>query len=488
MTSGWSTFREWITQAKEMGELKVLEGADPNLEISTISQINARNQGPAVMFEKIKGFSDQGFRVLTNSIGNVKLFNLTFMMPVNSNLRETIAGLIGKPNEWTATAKNYPVRYVEHGPIMENIECEDEVNLLKVPAPIWHEKDGGPFIGTGVAVLTSDPETGTINSGCYRAQLFDKNTVGTNWVSGKHGRLHMNRYFEKNVPLPIVMVFGPDPLMYALAGSEIPPETSELEYQGAIMGRSMDVIKGKYTGLPIPANAEIAVEGFIQPGKTRAEGPHGEWTGYYADGIKQNPFVEVKSLYYRNNAVVLGAVMSRSSYNDHALWRSIWKSALIHDEVVKNGLPNVKGVYAPTFGVGRQFIIISIKQSYPGHATEAGYLASQTRSAAYMGRWVVVVDDDIDPYDVEDVLWAMCSRADPAELGVIRKAWAGGADPLRPRNTPIPVYTNSRGIVFAVIPYERFAEFPESCFISQEKRSEAFQKWSSQFDQRWKYT
>jgi 4-hydroxy-3-polyprenylbenzoate decarboxylase len=487
MDNHWNSLREWVTKAKEMGELKVVEGVDPNLELSTIAQINARNHGPAILFEKIKGFDETGFRVLTNSISNVKLFNLTFGMPINSNLRETIGRLRGKPNEWTAIVKNYPVKYVEYGPVMENIEFDEHVNLMEFPAPIWHEKDGGPFIGTGVAVLTKDPETQTINSGCYRAQLFDRNIVGTDMNRGKHGRLHLNKYFEKNNAMPVVMVFGPDPLTYALAGSEIPQGISELEYWGAIMGRSMDVIRGKYTGLPIPAEAEIAIEGFIHPGKTRLEGPHGEWTGYYAGGAKENPLVEVKSLYYRDNAVILGAAMSRSSYNDHAVWRSIWKSALIYDEVVKNGLPNVRGVYAPTFGVGRQFIVISIKQSYPGHAIQAGYLTSQTSSAAFNGKWVVVVDDDIDPYDVEDVLWAICSRSDPSELGLIRKAWAGDADPLRPRNMPVSAYTNSRGIIFAAIPYERLGEFPESCLMSQEKRSEAFAKWSSQFAQRWKY-
>jgi UbiD family decarboxylase len=177
--------------------------------------------------------------------------------------------------------------------------------------------------------------------------------------------------------------------------------------------------------------------------------------------------------------------MSRGSYNDHALWRGVWKSALIYDEVVKNGLPGVRGVYAPTFGVGRQFLIISIKQSYAGHATEAGYLTSQTRSAAYMGKWVVVVDDDIDPYDVEDVFWAICARADPSEMAIIKRAWASGVDPLRPKSMTASSYTNSRGIIFAVVPYERMNEFSEVAFAGEEARRRTFEKWSSLFGGRW---
>ena len=481
-----SDLRQWIARAKEIGELKTLEGADPNLEISTIAQINAKNQGPALLFERIKGFEGSGFRVLTNSIGNVRLFNLTFGLPMEGGVRDAVERLRGKPNDWAAKASDFPLNYVSSGAVLENVRREKEVNLLDFPSPLWHDKDGGPFIGTGAAVFTRNPTSGKINSGCYRAQLFDKATVGINAEKGKHGNLDMKQYFDRNEKMPVVMVFGPDPLMYALAGSEVPTGVSELEYQGAITGKSLDVVKGSYTGLPIPANVEIAIEGFVSPGKTKLEGPHGEWTGYYASDAKEKPFVEVKAVYHRNEAILLGAAMSKGSYNDHALWRGVWKSALIYDEIVKNGLSNVKGVYAPAFGVGRQFIIVSIKQSYPGHATEAGYLASQTRSAAYMGKWVVVVDDDIDPCDLDDVFWAICARSDPAEVGIIKKAWASGVDPLRPKDVPAAEYTNSRGIILAVVPYERMGDFPDTCFASEEKRSESFKKWSPALGGRWR--
>ncbi len=477
--------REWIDRAKEIGELRTLEEADPNLEISAIAQINAKNQGPAILFERIKGFADSGFRVLTNPLGNVRLFDLTFGLAVEGGVKETIERLRGRPNDWAARAADFPVNQVSSGPILENVRREGDVNLLDFPSPLWHDKDGGPFIGTGVAVFTRNPATGKVNSGCYRAQLYDKNTVGFNAERGKHGNIDLKQYFDKNEKMPVVMVLGPDPLMYALAGSEIPTGVSELEYQGAIMGRGLDVVRGSYTGLPIPADAEIAMEGFVSPGKTKLEGPHGEWTGYYASGAEQKPFVEVKAVYHRNGAILLGAAMSKGSYNDHALWRGVWKSALIYDEIVKNGLPNVKGVFAPAFGVGRQFLVVSIKQTYPGHATEAGYLVSQTKSAAYMGKWVVVVDEDVNPYDVDDVFWAICSRADPAEIGIIKKAWASGVDPLRPKNVPVGLYTNSRGIILAVVPYERIGDFSETCFASEKSRSESFKKWSPAMEGRW---
>jgi UbiD family decarboxylase len=482
----WRDLRGWLKNATEIGELVKLDQVNPELELSSIAQINAKNSGPAVLFSNITGYEDTKFRVLTNSVGNIKLFNLSFGFDINLSIKETIERLRGMPNKWEKEAANFPIHYVNESPILENVELDDEVNLMKFPTPLWHEKDGGRFIGTGVAVITSDPDDGKINVGSYRAQLYNKNTVGINAERGKHGSLHMNKYFQRNEPMPVVMVFGPDPLCYVLAGSEIPSGVSELEYQGAIQGDSVSVIKGRITGLPIPSNCEIAIEGYVYPDKTKLEGPHGEWTGYYASDAKQKPFVEVKALYYRNEAILLGAAMSKGSLNDHAFWRSIWRSALIYDEMVKNGIQNVKGVYTPPFGVGRQFITVAIKQSYPGHATEAGYLASQTRSAAYMGKWVVVVDDDIDPYDVEDVLWAMCSRADPSEIGIIKKAWASGVDPLRPKSIPASSYTNTRGIIFAVVPFERIDEFSESCVINYETRKSVFNNWEKSMKGRWK--
>ncbi|MCL4437878.1 MAG: UbiD family decarboxylase [Candidatus Thermoplasmatota archaeon] len=481
----WTDLRDWIVQAEEIQELKTIEGSSLNLELSAIAQVNAKNSGPALLFQNFREGEFDGFRVLTNSVGNYRLFNLTFGFPQFPSISETIQNLKGKPSAWEKESEKFPVNFVEKGQITENIMEGDSIDLNIFPTPLWHDRDGGRFIGTGVAVITADPDDGKINVGSYRAQLFDSKTIGLNIERGKHGASHREKYFSQGKPMPVVLIFGPDPLLYILAGSEIPTGVSELEYYGAIKGKRMNVIRGKKTGLPIPAGAEIAVEGFVYPDRTRLEGPHGEWTGYYASDAKEKPYLSVDALYYRNNAIMLGSAMSRGSYNDHASWRSIWKSALIYDELLKNGIPGIKGVYCPSFGVGRQFINISIEQMYPGHATEAGYMASQTRSAAYMGKWVVVVDEDVNPYDMDDVLWAMCSRADPAEIGIIRKGWASGVDPLRPRDLPASKYTNSRGIIFAVVPYERKDSFPGRCEASPEIRNEVFQRYHNQLDGRW---
>lgn len=479
----FNDMREWIEKAKEIGELKVIEGADPHLEVGTMVQINGQNLGPALLFDKLKGYK-AGYRVVTNSMCNIKTVNLTFGLPVANTIRETVETLRVKAKEWADKAKEFSYKVVESGPILENVEEKDEVDLGKLPVPLWHELDGGPYIGTGVGVITRELGTDVLNMGTYRSQLHDRQNVGFYITGGKHGRLHRDKYFERKEPCPVAMVFGPDPLTYLLAASEIPYGIFELDYMGAIRGKPVPVIKGKITGLPIPANAEIAVEGIANFDDLKMEGPFGEWPGTYGSKKSMQPYIKVLALYYRNNPILLGSPPSKGLASDQGFWRAIWRSALVYNEIEKSGIPAVKGVWCPAFGGSRLFTIVSIKQSYPGHATEAGHIASQTRAGAYLGRYVVVVDDDINPYDIEDVMWAICTRSDPKEMDVIKKAWSGPLDPII--REPTDEWTNSRGIIYAVKPYAWFNEFPKTSLNSEALREKVFTKWNSQFGERWK--
>jgi len=480
----YEDLREWIEEARKMGELKVILGADPDLEVGTMVQLDAKNEGPALLFDKLKGHDD-GFRILTNFMANIRLFNLTFGLPTENSIRESVEALKVKAGEWSEKAKDFPAEEVTSGPILENVEEGDKIDLEKFPVPLWHELDGGKYIGTGVGIVTMDPDSGNLNIGTYRAQLHDSKTVGYYISPGKHGRMHRDKYFARGEPCPVVMIFGLDPLSFALSASEIPAGIFEPDYLGAIKGKPISVIKGKVTGLPIPANAEIAIEGFADPRERKVEGPFGEWTGYYASSAREEPYIKAAALYYRNDPILLGSPPAKGSYSEFGFFRSVWRSALIYNEIEKVGIPDVKGVWCPPFGGSRLFVIVSIKQSYSGHATEAGHIASQTRAGAYLGKYVVVVDDDINPYDVDDVMWAVSTRSDPAEMDFIKRAWSG---PLDPRiRKPTNNYHNRRGIIYAVKPYEWFDEFPATALASEEIRKEVFSKWADHLDGRWKF-
>jgi len=480
----YDDLRGWIEKAAEIGELKEFKAVDPNLEVGGIVQINSKNEGPALMFSALKGDYPENFRILTNVISNMKLFNLTFGLPVNSSLHDTIRALRTKAGQWSDKAKDYPVRYVDGGPILENVEAGDAIDLEKFPVPLWHDRDGGKYIGTGVGVVTRDPDTGELNMGTYRVQLHDRHTLGFYISPGKHGRVHRDKYFSRGKPCPVVMIFGFDPLEFAAGAAEIPSGVFEYDYLGAVREKPMNVIKGKQTGLPIPANAEIAVEGFSYPDQRRLEGPFGEWTGTYGSEAREEPFVKAATLYYRNDPIILGSPPSKGVYFDSMLLRCVWRSALLYNEIERAGVLQVKGVWCPPFGGAREFVVVSIKQSYPGHATQAGLIASQTRAGAYAGRYVVVVDDDIDPYDMDDVMWAVCTRSNPAETDLIKKAWSTPLDPLIRK--PTDCYCSSRGIIYAVKPYEWIDRFPPTSLAGPADRKKWFEKWSAQMEGRWK--
>lgn len=478
----FSDLREWISLAENIGELRRIEGADPHLEVGTIVQVNGQNQGPALLFNKLKGFNDE-FRILTNCVSNIRTVNLTFGLPIENSLRDTIETLRKMAGEWGKSTQNFPFKTVHSAPIFENVEKGNDVDLEKFPVPLWHDLDGGRYIGTGVGVITRDPDTGDVNMGTYRVMLHDRHHVGFYISPGKHGRIHRDKYFARGEPCPVAMIFGFDPLNYILSASEIPLGIYELDYMGAIRCGSVPVIMGEVTGLPIPANAEIAVEGFAYPNELKFEGPFGEWTGTYASKGREEPFVKVERLYFRNGPIILGSPPSKGLAADQGFWRAVWRSALLYNEIEKSGIPGLKGVYCPPFGGSRMFTIVSIKQSYPGHASEAGHIASQTRAGAYIGRYVVVVDDDINPYDMEDVMWAICTRSDPKEMDIVKHSWSG---PLDPRiRKPTDDYTNSQGIIYAVKPYAWYNEFPPTSLNNETARMETFRKWGHLFDGRW---
>src|SRR5262249_6369126 len=163
-----------------------------------------------------------------------------------------------------------PPRYVNDGPIFENVIEGDAVDVLKFPVPRHHEQDKARFIGTADCVVTKDPDNGWYNLGAYRSQVYDGKTVGCQITEGKHGRIHRDKYFARGEPMKVVILCGQDPLLFMLASSPL-PEVSEYDIAGGLRGEPIDVVRGPYTGFLIPADCEIAIEGEAVPGETKPE-------------------------------------------------------------------------------------------------------------------------------------------------------------------------------------------------------------------------
>jgi UbiD family decarboxylase len=249
---------------------------------------------------------------------------------------------------------------------------------------------------------------------------------------------------------------------------------SEFDYAGGQRGRAFEVIHSELHGLPIPASAEVVLEGEIVPGTSRTEGPFGEFTGYYASGSHDLPITKIRRVYYRNNPILTMASPMRPP-TDISFAKCIVQSAMIWEEIENAGVPGIKGVWCHEAGAIRMFIVVAIKQMHAGHAHRAGFVAANCHSGNYAGRWVVVVDEDIDPTDLSDVIWAMSTRCEPtADIEFIKRAWSTPLDPMLRE----PPWESSRAIVDACRPYAWRNEFPPVASADPELRDKVAKKWA----------
>ncbi len=447
--------REFLARADEAGEIRRITGASWDLELGALAEhvTHARTEAPALLFERIAG-ADPAMRVLSASTNSTRRLALTLGFPAARRPTD----LVRAYRERMKTFAPIAPRIVASGPVFENVDRDADVDLWKFPVPLIHELDGGRYIGTEDLVIMRDPDGDWVNVATYRVMVHDRNHVGL-WMSpGKHGRRIAARYAERGEPAPVLICCGQDPLLFLAANHEVPYGLSEYDYAGGHRGEPFDLVRSERYGLPMPAAAELVLEGAIEPGVLQAEGPFGEFTGYYASPQSKQPVVRIERVYHRDAPIITMATPMRPP-TDVSFGKSVVKSGMIWDEIERAGVSGVTGVWCHESGVVRMFVVVAIKQAYAGHAKQAALLASNCQSGNYMGKFVVVVDDDVDPTDLFDVLWAMCTRCDPVyDIDFVRGAWASPLDPMIPHDAP--QYVNSRAIVDACRPFDRRAEFP----------------------------
>ncbi|HZQ73894.1 MAG TPA: UbiD family decarboxylase [Burkholderiales bacterium] len=468
--------RAWLEEVRALGELKDVRGADWSLELGAISELNVRKPVPrALLFDDIPGCK-KGFRVLTCSTSSPARLSSILRFPVQKTHKGLVDTLRGKPAQWQRAAPEFPAVVEKSGPVLENAQEEKNVNLEIFPSPLWHEKDGGRYIGTGCCVVTRDLDSDWINVGTYRVQLLDRNHVALDMVPGKHGRIQYEKYRKAGRPFPVAIVLGCDPLGYLISGIEVPFGMCEYNYIGSILKKPVSVLLGEITGLPFPSASEIVIEGFVEPGDERTEGPFGEFHGYYPGKEGVAPAVTVKRVYYRNDPILVGSPPAKPP-NDYSYSKAVMRSALLHDALVAAGVPDVQAVWAHEIGGARMFNAVSIKQRYAGHARQAGHILSQCGAGAYMSRYSVVVDDDIDPSNLQEVMWAVATRTDPSiDIDIIQRGMGSKNDPMfvaYPYDAPY----SSKAVIDACRPFDHLHDFPEVAEISRELEQKIRDKW-----------
>ncbi len=465
----YKDLRGFIKQVDELGALRRLNGADQKYELGGITEVAAGTPDcPALLFDRIKGFAP-GFRVFTNATTTPQRAALA--LGIDPSLRPLDA--LKAWMQRRQTLKPLAPVTVTSAAFMENSFTGKKVDMTRLPAPHWHRKDGGPYIGSGSLVIMRDPDGGWINASIYRVQVHGKSRVTIQFDHlGRHGAIIAKKYWDRGKACPVAVVNGQDPALFIAGFEYLPDGQSEYDFAGAIKGAPIEVMAGPVTGLPVPAHAEIILEGELLPMTTLTlpEGPFGEFTGYYANDARPCPVMAVKAIHHRDNPILLGSPPMKPPRFHFGL---PFRAASIWSNLEMAGVTDVTGVWQH---VAQLMTVVALKQRYAGHAKRAALIAAAN---SYMGRLVVVVDDDVDPSNLADVMWAITTRCEPAEqIDIVRNAWSSALDPRIPEDAKrAGITSHSKAIIEAVRPFHLKDSYPPTSALTQDEAREIEVKW-----------
>jgi UbiD family decarboxylase len=462
----YDSLDDFIKAADALGEVQYVEGADLELDVGGLTELTAEREGPMLVFDKFAGYP-AGHRVCANAIRTLRRFALALDLPVDIHALE----LLRRWRDKRASALPIAPKTVNQGPVLENILQGDDVNIENFPAPRWHPGDGGRYIGTQDMVIVRDPELNWVNMGCYRAMIQRRDLISL-WINPqKHGRIIAQKYWKQRKPAPVAVVLGCEPVTWMTASMSPPFGTSEYELAGAYRGGPVEVVELPVTKLPVPAQAEIVVEGEIPPEseETADEGPFGEWPGYYTH---QGPeaVVRIRRIYYRNRPILAGAPPLRPIN-----WSNFTNYVHLWEHLERSGITDVAGVWGFYNGL---LTVVALRQRYAGHAKQALITAAGFRHGD-MKTYYLTVDDDIDPTNQDEVLWAMCTRVDPTtDVDVVRDAWTADLDPrVSPARRAVGDLTVGRMLINACKPYGWRDQFPKTNVFGAEERNIVQTRW-----------
>ncbi len=426
--------QEFITELEKQGELKrVKTEVDTNLEIAEIMRRGMYSDGPAILFENVKGYD---MPVLGNAFGSMRRLEIGLEMTDFTEIGQRIvdmtkmdmpSGLLGKIKKLPELSKmtaSFP-KAETSGPVTEITSTDASFHELPV-LKSW-PNDAGRFITLGL-VATKHPETGVRNLGVYRMQIVDKTHAIMHWQKHKRGAQHGDISKDMGEKIPTAIVVGSEPSTVFSSIAPVPEGLDKYLFSGIARKEGIKTVKCKTIDLDVPANAEIVLEGYVDPADIRDEGPFGDHTGYYTP-VEPYPTFTLTGIMRRRNPVYVTTVVGKPVLEDAYIGKVIERSFLplirmFHPEVVDFGMPAA--------GWFQGFAIISIKKRYPGQAKKV-MMGLWGMGQLSLTKMFVVVDQDINVHDINDVLWAITTRADAArDTIIINNAPTDTLDPASP--------------------------------------------------------
>ena len=421
----FKNLNEFIDYLESVGELKRVKiPVSTVLEMTEIQRRLLKSEGPAILFENVT--TENGTNpmpVVINLFGAVRRIALALNSEPEElrKIGETLAFLKQPepPGGWKEAFAMMPIlktifamkpNLVSKAPCQEIILTGEQIDLKLLPIQTCWPNEPAPLI-TWPLVVTKAKNSEKINDynlGIYRMQVVDNKTTIMRWLKHRGGAGHYNGYVQGE-KMPVAVVIGADPGTILAAVTPVPETISEYQFAGFLRKRAVDLVDCKTIPLKVPAEAEIILEGYINPGEVLPEGPYGDHTGYYND-IEEFPVFHITAITMRKKAVYLSTFTGRPPDEPSVLGVAL-NEILI--PIIKQQFPEIVDFYLPQEGCSYRIAIVSIKKSYPGHAKRIMMGIWSFLPQFIYTKFIYVVDDDIDCRDWKDVMWAVSTRMDP---------------------------------------------------------------------------
>ena len=425
----YRSFRHFLETLDQAGELtRVSDPVDTDLLITEWAdrEMKSSGGGKALLFEQpVVDGQVSKFPVAINTMGSRKRIamalgresidevaqeiQLILKAKPPTDLREGFALL--KQGIHLLHARPKQVRDAPCQEIIHKIESDagraDDFSLRHLPILKCWPKDGGRFI-TLPNVHTRDPETGARNVGVYRMQIFDERTTAMHWQVHKVGARHGKRYYERNEPMPVAVALGGDPALSFSATAPLPDGLDEILFAGFLRRKSIEMVKCKTIDLEVPAGVDLVLEGYVQPGEMRPEGPFGDHTGYYT-AVEDYPVFHLTAITHRRDAVYPTTIVGIPPMEDFYIGDAVVRIFL---PVFKMNFPELVDMTLPAEGVFHNLVIVSIRKQYPYQAFKVMH-GLWGMGQMMFSKYIVVVDEDCDVHNTSEVLFRLCANTDP---------------------------------------------------------------------------
>jgi 4-hydroxy-3-polyprenylbenzoate decarboxylase len=415
--------RDFIQQLEKMGELRRISlEVDPVLEITEICDRTLKQTGPALLFEKCKGYE---VPLLGNLFGTPRRVALGMGAASVEALRDVgkLLAFLKEPEPPKGMRDifdklpaykqvlNMPCKELRNAPCQEEILLGDEIDLSRYPIQTCWPGDAGPLI-TWPLVITRGPNKERQNLGIYRMQVIGKNKTIMRWLAHRGGALDYREWQESHPgePFPVAVALGADPATILGAVTPVPDSLSEYAFAGLLRGSKTEVAKARLSDLQVPASAEIVLEGFLHPGETAPEGPFGDHTGYYNE-VDEFPVFTIECITQRHRPIYHSTYTGRPPDEPAILGVALNE---VFVPILQKQFPEIVDFYLPPEGCSYRLAVVSMKKQYAGHAKRVMLgVWSFLRQFMYT-KFVIVTDDDVNVRDWNDVIWAITTRMDPA--------------------------------------------------------------------------